>query len=300
MPVRLAHLSDIHITADTLGWRWEDWFNKRLPGWVNFRYLGRRHRFRSADTVLTALVAELQTRRPDHIIFSGDATAMGFEAEFARAASMLKVADPQMPPGLAVPGNHDYYTRTSAQLGMFERYFAPWQQGEREEGVAYPFAQRVGPVWLIAVNSCTGNRWMWDAGGSVDEGQLDRLGRLLARLEGGPRILVTHYPVALKNGQPERRTHGLRNLAHLVEVAGKGGVGLWLHGHRHGAYYLSGRGVAPFPVVCVGSSTQHGLWGFNEYTIEGTECRALRWVYDPESGGFRKVDSFDLKLETKG
>jgi 3',5'-cyclic AMP phosphodiesterase CpdA len=295
MSVRLAHLSDIHITANPLGWRWEDWFNKRLPGWVNFRLLGRGYRFRHAEAVLALLVRELQQRKPDRIVFSGDATAMGFEVEFARAAAILQLNHPDTPPGLAVPGNHDYYTVASAARGHFEQHFAPWLVGEREGEHTYPFAQKAGPVWVIAVNSCTGNRWMWDAGGHVDAAQLARLGRLLARLDGGPRILVTHYPVTLANGQLERRSHALRNLSELVRVAADGGVGLWLHGHRHGAYFLSRPGVAPFPVVCVGSSTQSGLWSFNEYTIEGHHCRAARLSFTPP-GGFAEVERFELEL----
>ncbi len=163
--VRLAHFSDIHVTAEPLGWERRDWFNKRLPGWINFRWLGRGLRFRDADQVVATMVAELRQRRPDHLIFSGDATAMGFETEFAHAAKLLAVQDPDLPPALAVPGNHDYYTRASAKLGNFEHYFARWQTGQRVEDFTYPFAQKVGPVWLVAANSCTGNRWTWDASG---------------------------------------------------------------------------------------------------------------------------------------
>ena len=299
--IRLAHFSDVHDTARPLGWDRGDWFTKRFPGWVNFRWMGRRYRFRRADDVLAALVAELYRLQPDRVIFSGDATALGFEPEFAHAAALLRLSDPDRLPGLAVPGNHDYYTPAVAASGLFEHYFAPWQTGERIDGFVYPFAQRVGPVWLVAVNSCTGNRWFWDAGGSVDEPQLRRLGKLLERLEGGPRILVTHYPVCLAGGKPERRTHGLRNLKDLVGVAVRGGVCLWLHGHRHGAYFLSQPCLAPFPVICAGSATQSGLWSYNEYTVEGLRFRALQRVYLPQEGGFRDGKSFELELqESKG
>src|SRR5207244_6997680 len=107
------------------------------------------------------------------------------------------------------------------------------------------FAQRVGHVTLVAVNSCTGNRLAWDAGGSVGPRQLDRLSKLLAALEPGPRILVTHYPICLANGHPENRVHGLRDMTELVHVAADGGVGLWLHGHRHHAYYFQEPPLAP-------------------------------------------------------
>jgi 3',5'-cyclic AMP phosphodiesterase CpdA len=294
--VRLAHFSDVHVTARPLGWRRRDWLTKRTTGWMNFRWLGRGSRFRQADQVAAALAADLRHGRPDRVIFSGDATALGFEAEFVRAAALLGVGGANALPGLAVPGNHDYYTRAVAAAGLFERYFAPWQTGERVDTATYPFAQRVGPLWLVAVNSSTGNFWTWDAGGRVDAAQLDRLRQLLARLEPGPRILVTHYPVVLASGRRERRSHGLRNLAHIVAVAAEGGVCLWLHGHRHGPYYHAHPALAPFPVVCAGSATQRDLWAYGDYTIRGRHFHATRRVFSPRTGAFENGDEFELEL----
>jgi 3',5'-cyclic AMP phosphodiesterase CpdA len=297
--VRLAHVSDVHVTADPIGWQTADYFSKRYTGWLNFRWLGRAHRFRQTDTVLAALRDELARQRPDRVVFSGDATALGFEAEFARAADLLGVGKPDGLPGLAVPGNHDYYTRAVEASGLFERYFAPWQQGERVDQHVYPFAQRVGHVWLVAVNSATGNRWSWDASGAVDAGQLARLKRLLVQLGPGPRLLVTHYPVCVAGGRRERRSHGLRNLAEVVAVAAEGGVSLWLHGHRHGAYQLVPTGPAPFPVICTGSTTQTGLWSYGAYTIEGLHFHAVRRRFEPEASGtgqFRDAGTFDFPL----
>src|SRR5262249_53188726 len=108
-PVHLAHLSDVHITTSPLGRQPRDWVTKRVPGYINLRWLGRRRRFRSAAEVLAALVSDIRRRRPDHVIFSGDATNLGFEAEFARAAALLGLGGDDPLPGLAVPGNHDYY-----------------------------------------------------------------------------------------------------------------------------------------------------------------------------------------------
>jgi 3',5'-cyclic AMP phosphodiesterase CpdA len=294
--VRLAHLSDIHITANPLGWRRQDYFSRRLTGWINYRWLGRRQRFRRAPEVLAALVAELRERQPDRIIFSGDATALGLEAELARAAALFGLGTPAALPGLAVPGNHDYYTRGDAASGLFERYFAPWQTGERVDDAPYPFAQQVGPLWLVAVNSSSGNAWAWDASGRVDREQLDRLERLLARLGPGRRILVTHFPLCLASGKRERRTHGLRNLQEVIGVAARGRVCLWLHGHRHGAYHLFKPDLAPFPIVCTGSATQTGLWSYSEYTIADDHFQALRRSFSPNTGQFEACGSFGFRL----
>jgi hypothetical protein len=221
---------------------------------------------------------------------------LGFEAEFARAAQLMAVNDPALPHGMAVPGTHDYYTRGVAASGLFERYFAPWQHGERLNGSVYPFAQRVGPVWLIGVNSCTGNRWFWDAAGSVGAEQLDRLKQLLARLEPGPRILVTHYPVRLADGSAEGAIHRLRDLNELMHVAREGKISLWLHGHRHHAYHLADAPIAPFPIICVGSATQTGLWSYAEYTINGFRLEARRRVFSLSERRFQDSETFDLLL----
>jgi 3',5'-cyclic AMP phosphodiesterase CpdA len=295
-PIRLAHFSDIHLTAAPLGWRPADWFSKRFTGWLNLAALGRARRFALADEVVAALVAELRRDPPDRVIFSGDATALGFETEFARAASLLSLANGNPLPGLAVPGNHDYYVGRAGRSGHFERHFAPWLVGERVDDAAYPFAQRVGPLWLVAVNTSVPTVLPWDASGRAGAEQLGRLERLLAGLTPGPRILVTHYPVCHDCGRSERPSHGLRDLARLVDVAAAGGVRLWLHGHRHGAYHHPSPGQAPFPVICAGSATQRGCWSYQQYTIEGSRFTARRRQYDARQRGFGDADSFTLEL----
>jgi 3',5'-cyclic AMP phosphodiesterase CpdA len=294
--VRLAHFSDVHVTAPACVWRRGDWFNKRMSAWINLRLLGRGKRFRHADRVVVALVEELRTRRFDRVLFSGDASAMGFEEELARAAHLLGVRAADALPGLAVPGNHDYCTHHSMHAAHFERYFGPWQAGERVGDAVYPFAQRVGHVWVVGVNSSTANRWAWDASGRVGGEQLRRLEALLARLGPGPRILVTHYPVWLAGGRREARGHGLRDLDDLVAVAQRGGVSLWLHGHRHTTYHHHPSEYAPFPVICAGSATQHGLWSYSEYTLTGHRLAVLHRVFDDPSGRFRDGRSFELLL----
>jgi 3',5'-cyclic AMP phosphodiesterase CpdA len=297
-PVRLVHLSDIHIGARA-SWRMGDWFSKRLTGWLNVRY-GRGYRFRHAERVLAVLMQQVRQNPPDRIVFSGDATMLGFPEEFARAAELLGVDADNRLRGFAVPGNHDYYTRAAAASGQFEEFFRPWLAGRtvHELNGLYPFARPVGinDLWLVGLNSCTGNRWPWDAAGSVGEGQLSDLDKLLQGLEPGPRILVTHYPVCLSSGAPERPHHWLRDLDRLIEVAVRGGICLWLHGHRHHPYHLEAGRVAPFPIICAGSATQEGRWSYGEYTIQGQELHAVRHVYAPAAGAFQPAEEFELSL----
>jgi 3',5'-cyclic AMP phosphodiesterase CpdA len=294
-PVRLAHLSDIHVTVRRYSWKREDWLNKRFAGWLNLRVLGRGYRFRSAERVLQALAVEIDQRRPTRIVFSGDATALGFEEEVARAAELLRV---EQLPGLAVPGNHDYCTRTAMLQGHFERYFAPWQVGQRLDQT-YPFAQQVDSLWLIGVNSATANRWAWDARGRVGAAQLERLSHLLEQLPAGtPRILVTHYPAVVASGGPELVLRHLRDLRCLLEVAARGGISLMLHGHRHDRYHHPRTDLAPFPIICAGSTTQTGRWSYNEYCIRGNHLSAQQRLYEPGQHCFVDGDTFELDLHS--
>ena len=287
---RLAHISDVHVSAVPLGWRVGDTFNKRLTSWLNVRFR-RRSRFIHADAILAAFRADIATRRIDHVVFSGDATSLGFASELTRAAAALGVGQF---PGLAVPGNHDYLTRSAACSGDFERIFAPWQVGQRIGQHPYPFAQRVGGVWLVGVNSARGNRLFWDASGEVGDDQRRRLAELLSKLDPGPRILVTHYPVRLADGRRENIMHGLVDVDSIVETATAGGVVLWLHGHRHGFFHHAAKTVAPFPIVCSGSGTEAERCSYVEYEINGDQLNAHRRRFDLESGQFRDAEEIDL------
>jgi len=258
-PVHLAHFSDLHVTARRLGWNRRDFISKRVTGWLNLRLLGRGYRFRQAAAVAVTLTNDLKRRPFDAYIFSGDATALGFESEMREAAQCLGVADEGNPPAVAVPGNHDYYTRSAWKHGWFEKYFQPWQVGERVDEHAYPFARKIGLLWLIGVSSSTFNFWHWDASGEVGLEQRDRLQRLLKQLPPGPRLMVTHYPVSRSDGRPERSLRCLRDWKEVVRVAADGGVSLWLHGHRHKPYHHSASAEIPFPLLCAGSATQSNL-----------------------------------------
>src|SRR6266545_4604908 len=115
MPVRLAHFSDVHLTARPLGFRPRDWFGKRFTGWVNLRLRGRGRSFRHAPAVVAALLRAVRDRRPDALVFTGDATGLGFESEFVAAAHALGARADDLPLAVAVPGNHDYYTHRAVR-----------------------------------------------------------------------------------------------------------------------------------------------------------------------------------------
>lgn len=295
MSLRFAHFSDIHLTAKPLRLRKRDWFGKRSTGWFNAR-LGRGKHFLDASTIAGVLANEIKAKAFDHVIFSGDATTLGMKIEFDEVRRVL-TPDEGWPARLAVPGNHDYYTHGAVRHGEFERVFAGWQEGERVDRHIYPFAQRVGPMWLVAVNSSQANLFVWDSRGRVGRHQMHRLEALLSRLPPGPRIMVTHYPLCLADGQAERRWRLLRDARKLRELCQAHDVRLWLHGHRHVGYFRPANDQIPFPIVCAGSATQASKWSYNEYTFVDGQMYGRRRVWSPEIAAFVDGEAFSLPFQ---
>jgi 3',5'-cyclic AMP phosphodiesterase CpdA len=294
--VYLAHFSDVHLTTHRLGWKRRDVLSKKLTGWFNVKVLGRGRRFRHAARITSILHNDLKTRGYDHLIFSGDATKLAFDAEMTVAAERLGVNDPALPPAIAVPGNHDYYVAHDFLAGRFEQHFAPWQTGQRIGTDPYPFAKRIGHVWLLAVNSAQANFWTWDARGRIGREQLDRLRILCAGLSPGPRIVVTHYPLRKADGRLELPTRRLRDHRAALEAANECGISLWLHGHIHRGFVLEPGPEIPFPIICSGSATQTHRWSYNDYRIDGRTLAMTRRVFDPHLHRFTDHETRTLRL----
>lgn len=275
MAVRILHLSDVHVTAEWSRWRLRNVLSKQPIAWANWRLLGRGKRFADAVAILKRFREEVRSRKPDLVVFSGDAMALGFGTEAQLAADLMNVTGS---PGIAVPGNHDRYTRRLAHNVDFEISFGPWLAGERIDNQLYPFARCVGGVWFIAVNSAVPNRLFFDARGRVGTQQLDLLDQLLTRLPVGPRVLVTHYPYCTARGVAEPHWHGLRDREELAALVRKHDVKLWLCGHRHHPYRVGPTAEMPFEVICAGSATMRGTAGFWEIVIDGNCVTAERIV----------------------
>jgi hypothetical protein len=297
--LKLIHFSDIHLTTTPLGWSWSDYFTKRAMGWLNLRLLGRADHFRQADQIVRCLHKELQDRRPQAIIFSGDASHLGFPREIQYAADMLGLSPVSSSGsvGIALPGNHDYYVTTAAASGAFERCFAPWQQGLRLRAATYPFALRVGPVWLIAVPAAQPHRTFWDASGCVGPQLWQDLYELCQHLHSGWRIAVCHYPLLSEQCQPEPWYRCLRDRHAAYQWIRSCGIALWLHGHRHRWYWLPASAELPCPTIGAGSATQSEHAGYLEYCFHDQGIvDVYRRRYDPAANTFVDDTSFSLTL----
>ena len=229
----LAHLSDFHLSSLNR-FKLRDLLNKRIFGYLKWRLRrGAEH----SPVVLEALLRDLQTTRPDHIVVTGDLTHLGLPAEFREARHILHSLG--SPSNITViPGNHDAYVKTDwhSTFGLWEDYMVSDRPFLRDPlGTDSPkifpslrIREFVALVGVSTARPCG----LFLAVGSVGELQLQELERILAKT-GQQRlfrvVLIHHPPLPGLVSWRKRLTDG----EPLRLILARQGVELILHGHAH-------------------------------------------------------------------
>ena len=279
MSLRILHFSDVHLPFPGGAFRTPEIFHpKRLVALVNF-YLRRGSKYAAAVQKLNGLNDYLRREPVDYVLYTGDTLNFGLEREFAEAAPRLSETLALARHGaLAVPGNHDLYTRTS--LAHHRKHLAPLVRSDLPDAAAptgYPLVR-----WLsdeaaaIAFNTSRPNFNFWNSSGRVPALELDALQALLDRPDIAGRrhvFLLTHYPF-----DESGYFHGLRNSRALLHVLrGRENLVL-LHGHNHRpyTYFLPGTSI---PLYCAGSLSKAGAESFWLFEPFGDVLNARRGVW---------------------
>ena len=245
--VRLAHLSDPHLPIPSGAYGWRDLLSKRTLSRLAWR---RKHREHDPD-VLAAMIADIRTQAPDHIVITGDLTNFASPVEVEQAAAWL--ASVGAPYDVTVsPGNHD------ALVGAADTArFAPWAAWLGDDGeTVFPHARKRGEVVLVNLCSAVPTA-LHSAGGRLGRDQLDRLDALLAEHAGAFRVLMLHHP-PVAGAVTWRKA--LADQEDLRAVLARRGAELVLHGHAHRTLVgtIPGRGGAAVPVLGVPSASARG------------------------------------------
>ena len=284
--MKIAHFSDIHITANSSAIPWRAMLSKRIVGWLNLQLLGRKGDFREAASITSALVEDLRELQADHILFTGDLSGLALDSEFEEAHRLLEpLLGSDRITGL--PGNHDFYVPAAARTGTYDRLFGVWEKSDLAEPP--PIVRLLGDdVALIALRDSRPNAFH-DSSGLVGADQLGRLEKTLAdpALEGRRKLLALHYGPRRSSGEPDGRLHGLRDAEALLSIAHEGGIELVLHGHLHNRFVLPAGDGTPITIANPGSATHsryERAYHIIETGAEGIELSARR--YDPDAGAF--------------
>ena len=275
----LAHLSDAHLCSLT-ELRFRELINKRILGYFSWRL--HRHAVHR-DDVLAALVRDLHTLNPDHIVITGDLTHLGTPSQFRMAQQFLhRLGPPEKV--TVIPGNHDAYVR-SAWNDTFARWAEYMVSDEKKPPdqlranlpIEFPCLRVRGRVAVIGVSTAQPSA-PFLAVGSIGSPQLQRLEKMLTEL--GRRhlfrvVLIHHPPVS---GVVKWRKR-LTDAAAFRAMVNRCGAELVLHGHVHrNSFKYLNTTVNRVPVISVPSASA---------LSQNPERRARYHVYhiDPSSRG---------------
>ncbi len=261
--MRLLHMSDLHFQADCPVRRWPALGWRRVAAQTEFRLLGRRKLFLRVEETVAKLLDEADRLRVDHLVVSGDLTALALPEEFEAASAALGRWRDRM---TIVPGNHDRYTPAAARELLFERAFerslVPDLPEHRREG-AFPGVKLVGEeLAVIGLSSARVPPMPGIAAGLVGAAQLDGLRAALhdPRLSNRAVVLVVHHAPLRPSGRRDMPQHGLWDAPKLLEIAAAAGVAAICHGHIHDRFRVVGPGKVS--IFGAGSSSQAGMEGY--------------------------------------
>lgn len=221
--LRLAHLSDPHLTVPLHGVAAHEWLGKRAMSRLSWAR-GRKHLQQPA--VLAAAIADIHAHTPDHLIITGDVTNFSLPVEFrAAAAWFATLGDPATVS--VIPGNHDALVPVPFEQGLGQ--WLPWMHS------GLPYVRALNGVALVGLSSAVPTAPGF-ASGTLGAEQLHWLGAQLPLLKAQNlfRIVMLHHPPA-DGVVPARKV--LTDRAALRAVLKQHGAELVLHGHSRDARF---------------------------------------------------------------
>ncbi len=284
--MRLVHLSDIHHQLDWTRRTLSSTGLQGLPGRFELQVLGRLARFHAVEARLGQLVDDLHALAPDHVVLTGDLTALGHEEELEPVRELLAPFLEQRRLTV-VPGNHDRYTDGPGGRGL-ERLFAGALESDLPEHATsggYPFARFLGDeLVLVGLDSTRVRGWAQYILGKVGDEQLKALERLLddPRVRERSVLLLLHHGPFGPGGGRDWREAGLLDAKKLMRVL-RGRNVVVHHGHSHHRFWHRAQGHRPH-IFGGGSATEPGREGYWLLEVDdhlALEARHLRPGREP-------------------
>lgn len=283
-PIRVLHFSDVHVQRPILSAPVVELAGKRFLAGINLM-LSRGRLFQDTPQKLSALAKFAREQHITLALCTGDYTAVGTDSEHADARRHVEPIRQAALAGLVtVPGNHDLYLHDTLRHRRFEKHFGDCFSSDLPEYAvdgAYPFTRLIGSdLAVVGVNSARPNPNPFSSSGYVPPKQLEALDRVLQdpRVVGRWIIVMTHYGILRRDGQPDAKRHGLDNADELLRVCARPSV-LLVHGHIHHRYHHAQAPGRPW-LFCAGSATHRGLEGFWLYEVDGPTFRATPGFFD--------------------
>ena len=273
--MRIAQISDFHFTHIT--WNPLRLLSKRILGNLNW-LLTRRSVF--SHEQLDPLPELFTSLGVDLILLGGDFTTTALKEEYEKSQKFIQRF---AQPWIAIPGNHDCYTYSSARNKDFYRYFSNKKKEIphlsdfftlKDHGVE---AIQIAPHWwTIALDTARATNF-YSSKGLFSHSQEAYLKELLALLpEEDSVICFNHYPF-FPQRQAKRNLERGEELQALLKASPK--VRLYLSGHTH-RHAIADLQNSDLPILLdSGCSVQgkEGTWNLIDLMPDHCNVTAYRW-----------------------
>lgn len=246
-------------------------------------HLSDIHFGRINETIIAPLIRTINDIKPDVVAVSGDLTQRARSQQFKAARAFL---DALPGPQIIVPGNHDIPLHN-----VFARFAQPLQKYRRYiTDELRPFYAD-SEVAVLGVNTA---RSLTIKGGRINKTQVAWLREKFCGFDSEViKVVVTHHPFDLPEGQDERDIVGRARMA-IRDLSGCG-ADLFLSGHLHIShtghmakrYRFGGRSSLVVQAGTAASTRGRGeVNSFNVIRIAHPDITIERLVWQPEQTAF--------------
>lgn len=243
----LILIADSHEPAVFPGLR--GCFDKRFLGYGNDR-LKRRflHDQKSLDNAVRIILA----RKPDCVLFAGDAVSTSNPLEFKHALPHFQPLINSRIPLLCTAGNHDCYVRDASCRAAMLNFYRSLAAGREDVfSPGRPMLRRIGHLRLIALPEARPVA-PWLSCGFLSAESLEFLEREAESGDPAPLVLLHHFPLLERSWR-----RSLRNAERARALLKAGKIALSLCGHvHHPSETLDERGRGE---LVAGSVTRYGV-----------------------------------------
>jgi 3',5'-cyclic AMP phosphodiesterase CpdA len=276
--IKIAHISDLHFSF--LTWNPLQFFSKRWIG--NFNLFTTRKRafdHRQLET-LPSLFSSFDV---SNVVISGDLSSTSLRREFSHASLWTQKLERGGCSVVALPGNHDHYTRSAYKKKAFYRFFPSELSPNDPLGLHFNLSTHkvssrfLGQGWwLVALDTACATSLISAQGYFSPECEYN-LQLLLEAIPSQDRVILTnHFPLFEHEASRKTliRSQALRDLLRSFPK-----VKMYLHGHTH-RHCVADLRESGFPIVIdSGSAAQsvRGSWNLLEIAQNTCKLRVFSW-----------------------
>ncbi len=289
MAIKIAHISDLHFSF--LTWNPLQFLSKRWIGNFNLFTL-RKRAFDHSQ--LDALLPIIRDKNIGNVLISGDLSSTSLPKEFHRASNWTQNLEKAGSSVIALPGNHDHYTRHAYNKQLFYRFFPSELSPKDPLDLHFNLSTHkvssrfLGTGWWVVAIDTACSTSLISAQGVFSPECERNLRTVLEKIPNKDKvILCNHFPL-FDNDIPRKTLIHSQALRDLLQEFPK--VKMYLHGHTHRRCVADLRSSGLPIVIDSGSTAQSKKGSWNLLELDNNTCKVDVFAWDEKEKDWRQSE----------